>query len=101
MEFELGNNTLMVTCTFYPEWFVGYYVILHRSGFLSILTLESRSPSTPVVFPLVNSGQYTVAVFPLTDSGIVGTTGAYTQQVDVTIPSTSTESPTSPSHAGV
>ena len=83
-----------VSCSFDSSVVLGYSVMLQYSGSLNVVTKETRELLSPVIFDGLNGGLFSVAVFPLTDNGVIGTSVAYVVQLMVTAPTTTT-TPTS------
>ncbi len=82
------SNLLMVSCSFDTSVIMGYLAIVQFSGSYEVRTKASRDISTPVEFEGLDDGSYSVTVFPLTESGILGTYVVHSELITVTSPTT-------------
>ena len=82
------GHSLTVSCGFDSSLHQGYTVLVQSAGAQSftVLFYEAGEAGSPVVTESLTDGLYSVVVFPLTRSGIVGSDAAFTEQVVVTRP---------------
>ena len=85
---QVDDNDLMVSCQFDSSVLLGYSVMVQFAGSFTLLTSETRDDSA-VEFEGLIYGVHNVIVLPLMENGITGTSVAYTEQITVTLPTTS------------
>ena len=84
MDTDLNSNSLSVSCVLSGSELMGYVVVVQSAADGSTLLIgESRDESTVELEGLSDGCVYNMVVFPLTESGIIGTYVAYSQEFKV------------------